>query len=455
MTEGPSLRSYLAGATERGWVKRVDAEVSPEFEIAAYLAQLDPGPVVHFIRPRLAPEGIPGLTIVGNVLGDLERVGNALDVPVGGIQAKITRAVDEPGTVVVVEDAPVHQLSMPADHSVLPVPTFFERENGPYITAGVIIAKDPVTGRGNASFARVRPLPDGRWLVGIAPNHHLNQMAQRAPDGRLEIAVVLGAHPAVQLAACLYLGLGDDELLHAEPLLGEPLRVARAETVDLLVPADAEIVLEGVLDVTETVVEGLVSEYHGMYEDYGAAATARFSRITSRRDPIMQVVLPGWHREHLYLAAIPIAAGLRAAIARSVPTVGEVAVTEGGSGRLAAVIQIRNPRPGHAKQVMAAAWGALSMLKQVTVVDDDIDVWDAVAVEWARISRCRVERDVVIIPDARTDRSEPLENGGTVTKIGYDALRREGDRVEGFERAVPPDETMRAVAAALAASEPR
>jgi 4-hydroxy-3-polyprenylbenzoate decarboxylase len=432
----PSLRTFLAEMAASDLVVTITDTVSPMHEIASYLVHLDPGPVVRFDAVDHPGSAVQG--VVGNVLGSLDRIAAALAVPRDRIQSTLLAAIEQPGSVVEVTDAPVQQRSGTLDWSTLPVPTFFEREQGPYLTAGVIIARDPITGRGNASFARVRPLPDGRALIGIAPNHHLNQMGRRAPDGRLPIAVVLGAHPAVQLAACLYLGLGQDELTYAAPLLGAPLRVTRCRTVDLLVPADAEIVLEGVLDVTDTVIEGEVSEYHGMYEDYGPAATAELTHWTARTDPLLQVILPGWHREHAYLGAVPIAAGLRAAVARSVPTVGEIAVTESGSGRLAAVVQLADPRPGQAKQVMAACWGALSMLKQVTVVDTDIDVWDAIAVEWARISRCRLDRDLVLLPDARTDRSEPLESGGTVTKIGFDALARPRDRVEGWERARPP-----------------
>ncbi|MBM9467001.1 UbiD family decarboxylase [Nakamurella leprariae] len=447
-SEPPSLRTFLAEMAACDQVVTITDPVTPEFEIASYLVHLDPGPVVRF--DHVEHPGAVVQAVVGNVLGSLDRVAAAMGVPRDRIQTALLEAIAAPGALHEVTDAPVQERSGPLDWADLPVPTFFEREQGPYLTAGVIIARDPITGRGNASFARVRPLPDGRALVGIAPNHHLNQMARRAPDGRLPIAVVLGAHPAVQLAACLYLGLGQDELTYASPLLGQPLRVTRCSTVDLLVPADAEIVLEGVLDVTATVVEGEVSEYHGMYEDYGPAATAELSTWTSRADPLLQVILPGWHREHAYLGAVPIAAGLRAAVARTVPTVGEIAVTEAGSGRLAAAVQVADPRPGQAKQVMAACWGTLSMLKQVTVVDTDIDVWDPIAVEWARISRCRIDRDLVLLPDARTDRSEPLESGGTVTKVGYDALARPGDRVEGWERARPPAHVVAEVGRRLA-----
>jgi 4-hydroxy-3-polyprenylbenzoate decarboxylase len=315
-----------------------------------------------------------------------------------------------------------------------------------------MIANDPVTGRGNASFARLKILGSDRAFIGIAPNHHLAQLAARSADlGRtLEVAVVIGAHPAIQLAACLYLGLGDDELHCAGRLLGEPVRVIRAQTVDLLVPADAEVILEGSIDWNDRVHEGMVSEFHGMYEDYGDGATVRFSALTRRADALFQVIQPGRHREHIYLGAVPIAAGLAAAVTRTVPAARQVAVTEAGGGRVAAVVSLENAKPGQARRAMFACWAAVSLVKQVTVVDADIDVWDPEEVEWARLSRCRAERDIVIVEGVAADRSEPMERDGTVTKVGYDATCTPGDRVAGFDRALPPAEVLESVRDRLA-----
>jgi 4-hydroxy-3-polyprenylbenzoate decarboxylase len=284
-------------------------------------------------------------------------------------------------------------------------------------------------------------------MIGIAPNHHLALFARRAAAlGReLDIGVVVGAHPAIQLAACLYLGVGDDELECAGHLLGEPVRVARALTVDLSVPAEAELVLEGRIDARRTIEEGLVSEYHGMYENYGSGFLATFSALTRRRDAIFQVIEPGYHREHMYLAALPIAAGLQGAARAAAANVLDVAVTEAGGGRTDVVVQMASPRPGQPRRVMFAVFAAVSIVKRVTVVDEDIDPWDPVAVEWARTNRMRLERDLLLIPSAGTDRSEPQEVGGLVTKAGFDATAKAGDRTEGNERARPPPEVTRAV----------
>jgi 4-hydroxy-3-polyprenylbenzoate decarboxylase len=284
-------------------------------------------------------------------------------------------------------------------------------------------------------------------MIGIAPNHHLALFARRAAAlGReLDIGVVVGAHPAIQLAACLYLGVGDDELECAGHLLGEPVRVVRALTIDLAVPAEAELVLEGRIDARRTIEEGLVSEYHGMYENYGSGYLATFSALTRRRDAIFQVIEPGYHREHMYLGALPIAAGLLGAVRAVAPNVLDVAVTEAGAGRTDVVVQMGSPRPGQARRVVFAVFAAVSIVKRVTVVDEDIDPWDAVAVEWARTNRMRLERDLLLIPNAGADRSEPMEVAGFVTKAGFDATAKAGDRLEGNERARPPLEVTRAV----------
>jgi len=142
----------------------------------------------------------------------------------------------------------------------------------------------------------------------------------------------------------------------------------------------------------------------------------------------------------MYLAALPIAAGLHQAIAAAVPNVRDVAVTEAGAGRTDVVVQLASPRPGQARRAMFAVFAAVSIVKRVTVVDEDIDPWDAAAVEWARTNRMRLERDLMLIPQAGADRSEPMESGGLVTKAGFDATAKPGDRAEGNEMARPPRE---------------
>jgi 4-hydroxy-3-polyprenylbenzoate decarboxylase len=436
----------LADLDRRGELIVVAEEVDKRFDVSALLSLVDAKAAVRF--DRISGHAMP---VFGNILSSRERIGMALGVPKEKIQQQLLAAIARPVAPVFVDAAPVQEVAVTEGIlDRLPVPTFFTEETGPYITAGLIVARDPETGLGNASYARLKITGPNEAMIGIAPNHHLGIISRKAAarGEALPFAVVLGAHPAIQLAACLYLGLGDDEMHCAGALLGEPVRLVRCRTSDLAVPAEAEIVLEGHIHGTEPIVEGLVSEYHGMYENYGSGVRASFACMTHRRDAMLQVIEPGYHREHLYLGAVPIAAGLRAAISRSILNVGEVAVTMAGAGRTDVVVQIDTPRPGQARRAMAICWGAVSIVKNVTVVDADVDPWDVAAVERAKLSRMRADRDILIVPGLPADRSEPQEDGSVIAKVGYDATCRAGDRKEGFAKAEPPAEAyerMRAV----------
>lgn len=447
-----SCRAMLAALSARGELLVVEHEIDPVYDLSALLS------LTHDTFAVQANH-IKGydLPVFGNLLSDLDRIAMALDVPKNEIQSALLGSIKTPIAPVVVDNAPVQEkLFEGGVLARLPVPTFFSEETGPYISAGLMIARDPETGLGNASYARLKILGPDKALIGIAPNHHLAIMARKAADKgeTLPFAVVLGAHPIIQLSACLYLGLGDDEMHCAGALFGEPVRMARCRTSDILVPAEAEIVIEGQIHADTPIVEGLVSEYHGMYENYGSGVLATFDCMTSRADAMMQVIEPGYHAEHIYLGAVPIAASLKAQLSRVILNVGEVAVTASGCGRNNVVVQIDRPRPGQARRAMAVCWGAVSIIKNVTIVDSDVDPWDLVAVELAKSTRMRAERDILIIKDLPADRSEPQEDGFMVTKVGYDATCRPGDRKEGYGKALPPVDAYERMRAVLADIKP-
>lgn len=440
-----SMRAFLSDLRAAGSLISVPDPVSLDYEIAGCLAEADTGPALHFpnVGGRAGDRAMP---VAGNLLNSLPRLAMGLGSTVREMQAALIAAIEKPLAHRVTATAPCqeHVVVNPSLADELPIPRFFEKEGGPYITAGAIVAKDRVTGQANLSIARLMPLGSNRAFVGIAPNHHLAALARaaQARGEKLDIAVCIGNHPAVLLAACLYLGLGEDELPVAGALLGEPLDVVGCTQSDLLVPAHCECVLEGTLDAEETFMEGPVSEFHGMYEGYGAGIVATFARLTRRRDAIFQVILPGYHPEHCLLGGVAIAAGLHRAVRNAVPSVREVAVGIGGAGRLHAVVSLRTPRPGEARKAMFAIWAAVNLIKQVIVVDDDIDPWNALEVEWASATRAKPDRDYLVIPSVRADRSEPLEQDGTITKLGIDATRRESDRPD-WDLARPPQAALK------------
>ncbi len=434
-----SLRGFLDQLERVGELRRIREPVDPRFELSALLAAGDRGPALRF-------EHVSGheLPVVGGLLASRERIAHGLGVSVGEIQNRLLHALAHPQTPVEVSAASCQEVEVDApDLARLPIPWFFEHETGPYITAGAIVARDGRDGPANLSIARLKPLGGPRAMAGIAPNHHLAALARRAAERRepLPIAVTIGNHPAVLLASCLYLDLGVDELEVAGGLLGEPVQVTSTEA-GLAVPAHCELVLEGTLDPNDKVTEGPVSEFHGMYEDYGAGMVVTFQRMTMRREAIFQAIEPGRYREHVLLGATAIAAGLAAELRRVVDGVREVAVPEGGAGRLAAVVALEpGARPGSAQRAMFAVWASVSLIRTVTVVDADIDPWDPVEVEWARTCFARPDRDLLVAPGGAADRAEPLELRGTVAKLGIDATRKAADRAD-HRVAAPPAQTL-------------
>jgi 4-hydroxy-3-polyprenylbenzoate decarboxylase len=433
------MRAFLSALEDTGQLVTISQPVKLDYELAACLSESATALRFESVEDDT---GLPKMQVVGNLLNSLPRFALGISNSTDALQASLLAAIETPMAHHVVATAPCQEevIVDPSLASELPIPRFFEKEGGPYITAGAIIAKDRVSGDTNLSIARLMPLDGNRAFVGIAPNHHLAVLARaaHARGEKLDIAVCIGNHPAVLVAACLYLGLGEDELSVAGALLGEPLDVVRCTQSDLLVPAHCECVLEGRLDAGEPFLEGPVSEFHGMYENYGAGIVATFARLTRRRDAIFQVILPGYHPEHCLLGGVAIAAGLFRQVRNAVPSVREVAVGIGGAGRLHAVVAIHACRPGEARKAMFAVWAAVNLVKQVIVVDDDIDPWDEVQVEWANATRTKPDRDFVVVPAVRADRSEPLEQGGTVAKLGIDATRKKDDRSD-WDIARPPE----------------
>lgn len=441
-----SLRSYLAGLDAAGQVLTLHEPVSVDGELAAVLSRLDCGPAVQF-------RAVCGATfpVVGNVLNSRTRIAAALGVAESGISEAIARAIRSPLPTRSVSAGACQEVVARADFGQLPIPTFFRRESGKYITAGVICVRDVVTGERNLSFARFKVLDATHAMLGVSPNHHLGKMVARAGEqGRtLPIAVVLGSHPAVMQAACLYLGFGDDELECAGAMLGAGVEVVPSRDAGIPVPANAELILEGVVHPDQRVEEGLVSEFHGRYHNYGAGYRTEFHTMTHRKDALFQVITPGLHDEHLLLGAVSIAAGLRTMLRNAGFDVVEVAVPRSAGGRTAAVVSVRAPQEGIARAIIDACFASVALVKQVVVVDDAIDPWNAEAVEWARTQHARPERDFVFRPGSRTDRSEPLNEALRITKFGVDATATPNDRAEGWEFARMSDIALAAADAIL------
>ncbi|MCF7935886.1 MAG: UbiD family decarboxylase [Synergistales bacterium] len=444
-----SLRAALNQLEEQGAVHVVDRPVELRYELGAVLSEKRRGPALYF--SNVAGATMP---VVGNLFTTRARLARLLgaDTP-AELQRRCIAGITSGRAAEVVASGPVQACRMEPPIGLkerLPVPTWFEREGGPYITAGVIVAKDPETGKRNVSIARFRvEEEEDTLLAGISPSHHLSRLMEKATarGESLPLAIVIGNHPAVLLASQMYVALGHDEFDIAGALLGEPLRLVPCTTVDLEVPAEAEIVLEGHLHPGNLVDEGPVSEFHGFYEHYGPGQLVKVTALTHRRDPLYQAILPGFAPEHLLLGGEAIAATTCRALQEVIPAVQRVVVTEGGMGRLHAVVTLHAPRAGEARRAIALAMGHTNLLKFVTAVDDDVDPENPLELEWALAARFRGEEDLLALPGMRADRCDPQERAGTVTKIGMDCTLASDDRstAGGNDLAAPPREILEKV----------
>ena len=445
------MRGFLAALEAGGELHRVRRPVETRFEIASVLALRDHGPAQLFERV-----GNHAMPVVGNLLNSRERIARALGIARSDLHEFYLAALRSPIPPVMTQAGPVQQVVHSAAIDIgklLPVPTWFEREAGPYITAGVIVAKDPQTGRRNVSIARLRLEGGGRLMAGIARNHHLYRLAENAQALRrpLEIAVAIGNHAAVLLASQMYVDLGDDEFANAGALMGEPLRLVKCKTVDLEVPSEAEIVLEGVLRPDELIEEGPVSEFPGFYVSYGPGLGVEIGCVTQRADAIYQAILPGFAAEHCLLGAVAIETVVSHALRRVIPAVRRVLVTDGGMGRLHAIVTVHRPRLGEGKRAVLLAMGQVNLLKLVIAVEADVDPEDWCQVEWSLAARFRGHEDLIVLPGVKADRSDPVHEDGVVTKIGMIATTRPGDGAIGSrsEPARPPPDVFERVRGGL------
>lgn len=304
---------------------------------------------------------------------------------------------------------------------LLPVPTLNEHDSGPYISAGLMISRDPETGLQNVAILRCQISGPDRIGVLVLPRHTDNFYRKAEAQGRgLEVALVVGVDPACLLASQAIVPLGHDELEIAGALTGQPLDVIKCLTNDVRVPANAEIVIEGRLLPEIREPEGPFGEFPQYYGERAKRHVMQVDAVTHRRDPIFHMIVGGG-LEHLLLGAIPREATILATLQRSFPGVEDVHLSLGGVGRYHLYVRLRKKQEGEAKNVLLGAFAAHYDIKHAVVVDTDVDIHDPQEVEWAVSTRFQADRDLVVIPHAQGSKLDPSGREGVGAKMGLDA----------------------------------
>jgi 2,5-furandicarboxylate decarboxylase 1 len=357
------------------------------------------------------------------------------------IEQKLQRGIDQPIAPKYVETS-AHKQVIKVDSEVdlfsLPIPMSSVYDGGPMITAGVTIARDPEFGI-NSGIYRFMVKEKNLTGIDIVTPNNMRLFAQRAYEaGRAcPISISIGTHPFEIMGSGFRAPLGVDEMAVAGGIRGAAVELAMCETIDLPCIADAEIVLEAEILPTGWInPEGRFGEFTRLMGGLHWNPVVKVKAVTMRRDAIYYALHMPW--ENTWLAAPTRYQAIRRALKTAGVQVKDINVTLGGCAFWHAVVSIKK-QAGEGKNALLAALSVMD-LKHVVVVDDDIDVFDPMDVEWAIATRVQADRDVFIIPGARAkplDPSLPITPPGVVptgAKVGIDATIGEGIPPERFER---------------------
>jgi len=284
-------------------------------------------------------------------------------------------------------------------------------------------ARNPKTGVQNVSINRIQVNSARRMAILMLPRHLMAFYRNAEAQGEaLSVAVVIGVDPLTLLASQAVLPVDTDELEIAGALHGRSLPVVKCLTSEVRVPAEAEIVIEGRVLRGVRELEGPFGEFPKYYSPQDQREVIEIDCVTHRERPIYHTIIPAG-MEHLLLGGIPREATLLAHLQRSFTSVLDVHLAAGGVCRYHLYVQISKKSEGEAKNVILGAFGAHYDIKQVIVVDDDVDIHDPEQVEWAVATRFQADRDLVVVSGAQGSIVDPSTDHGVSAKMGLDATR--------------------------------
>lgn len=422
------MRDFLDHLESSGSLVRIRDEVAPEHELAAYLRKAsdmgDEGPALLF-------ENIRGheIRVAGGLFANRRLMLEALETTEEEANSKYLDAIDNLVEHKVIEEGPCNEvvrLGEEADLTAFPFPTYCELDGGPFITLGIAISRDPEDGGKNASIYRHQVLGKRRLGVLSPPPHHLGVHFKKAEalGEPLELAIALGVPPSALVATQWEAGYGVDELTLAGALMGEPLEVVKCRTVDLEVPAGAEIIIEGRMPPGVREHEGPFGEYTGYYTRASDKPVMEVSAITHRSNPILLAGMSGVPTtDNHVLKMIPMEASCYAMLKRKFAGIRRVHFHGSGGVGLMCIVAMKQYARNEARQVLATLLGSQGS-KLAVVVDEDIDIHDMDKVMWAICTRAQAQKDVMILPNMTLWQLDPsAPDDGSYSVMGIDATR--------------------------------
>lgn len=437
------LRSFLT-RFERDHPKevvRIRDQVALDYEATAIAFEFE-----KLGSPILIFENVKGsrFPVLMNMFGTRSRFAAALGVPESELIERWANTDAVPIEPRMVEGGPIKDVVLTGeqlDLGYLPIMRHFVEDGGPYLTNAMFIAKDPGTGVRNASFHRLQVNGKTRFGTSLHSRRHLWNYARKAMAMGLEylpVVIVAGCHPLITFGSGLWKGpISTDEYDIAGSFLGEPLEIVAGVTGPIEIPAHAEIAIEGKLLLNVDEEEGPFGEFTGYASERSTRNAVEVTAILHRKDAIYQTIIPGISDEHTLLLGISQEARQLKSLRVQYPSVTAVHYPKSGTCLLHAYVSVKNPAPGEATNIAAAAFGDNLSLKLVIVVDEDIDVFDEQQVMWAVCTRFQADTDMDVLRNGMGAILDPSNRNGTTAKLMIDATAK--TRPYAKRHSMPPD----------------
>ena len=429
------MRTYLERLRRAGHVREIAREVSGKHELAAITQASQRESDAPLLFHKVAGSRFPVMT---NMFGSRPRLLDMIGAADGSFCRRwvelMRRPVQAPQIVGAPNDLEEVRLTE------LPQITYFEHDGGPYLTAGVFLARAPDGGVPNLSFHRSQIISDSELRVRLGRSHHLTQYQAKAEarGEALEAAILLGPPLGLVLAAAAPLAYDDNEMEVAGKIAGAPLALRRCRTVDLDVPVDTEIVIEGRILPGTRKPEGPFGEFMGYYVPVGDNHVFEVSAVTARRGAIFHSITCG-SPEDLRLLEVAVATRTyQALLAASLEGIIDVACVP---FTMSTVVKINQQYEGHARQVLLTAIGANhDWNKTVIAVDEDVDINDFNDVWWAYLTRGRADTRALVIPDVPGFYRDPQRDYWG--RLAIDATAPFGRKHEFVRKRIPGAEAI-------------
>ena len=455
------LRDFIRALEKNNELKRIPFEVDPRLEITEFADRSvkNGGPALLFENPKGSK-----IPILINSFASMRRMEIALQVDsVAEVAARITEYLEmrmpegiinklkmlpklaEVGAFFpkIVSKAPCQEIIKTDNFSLYdyPVLTCWPDDGGPFITLPMVFSRNPDTGKRNCGMYRMQVYDERttgmHWQTHKQGAEHYRRLVAEGKSTRMDVAVAIGCDPATMYSAILPLPPDLDEMMIAGFLRGKPVEMVKCQTVDLEVPASAEIVLEGYVILGELRTEGPFGDHTGYYSLADDYPVFHVTCITQRKEPIYATTIVGPPPMEDFYMGKAIERIFLPLMRLQIPEVRDMCMPAEGVFHNLMLISIRKSYPGHARKVMSAIWGLGQAMfsKCIVVVDEDVDVQNVSEVAWRAFNNIDPERDIQFTmgPIDSLDHASRLVNYGS--KMGVDATRKWPG--EGFTRPWP------------------